>query len=248
VKHSVRESGLKVKPAKVIGITAILVGVIFLCAYVLYMNLFISGIAAAALAVPVFRRVKKELQLSYEHKIRKEFVSCLMVMSGSLSSGLRLEQCIGEIAVSTSSEFKNIRPEFIRMQKLIELNWPAEKAFEELARRIPSNDIKLFSLALNTGIPAGINLVELIRNISAGMRVRNDTEAEISRTLDLPKYNNRIMMLIPFVMIAGMRKFSPGYLDALDTGIGGIVKTAAAVLILLSILLGDRLGDIDYAK
>ena len=242
------ENKLKVNKFKVCALTAIMLSLIFVCAYLLYTNVLISAAAAGILALPVYKRVKKELQIAYENKIRKEFAACLAFISGSLASGLRLEYCIDEIALSDSPEFRNIRPEFIRMKKLVELNWPAEKAFEELARRIPSTDIKLFSLALDNGIPAGINLGDLIRNISAGMRVRNDTEAEISRTLNLPKYNNRIMMIMPFIMLAAIRKFSPGYLESLDSGIGGIIKTAAAVLIIISILLGEKIGDIDYAK
>ena len=124
----------------------------------------------------------------------------------------------------------------------------AERAFAELASRIPVAEIRLFSQALNYGVPTGVNLIELVRSFSSGVRIRNDVEAEISRTLNLPKYNNRIIMCTPFVMIAIMRITAADYLRPLESGTGFIVKTAAAAAILIALVLGELLGDINYAE
>ncbi len=234
-------------PAVVWGITAGLCAGVLVCAYILFLDIVISLTAAAVSILPIYSKVRKECSMSYEKKIRKEFVTCLVTLSGTLSSGGRIEQGINEIAVSESSEIRHIRPEFARMSKLIQLNLPVEKAFSEFADRVPLTDIKLFSQALEYGIPAGINLVELVRSFSSGMRIRNDTEAEIAKTLNMPKYNNRVIMAMPFIMIALMRLTAADYLANIDNGTGAIIKTVSSGLIIFAVVLGELLGDIEYA-
>ena len=250
MKNALREDRKKylINPLIIWGITAGLTAAVFGCAYILFLDLFVSALIALGCILPLRIKVRKEAEKRYEKIIRKEFVSCLVSISGSLSSGLRLEQCITEIALSESDEFSHIRNEFLRMSKLVSLNLPAEKAFSELARRIPVRDIRLFSQALDYAVPSGVNLIELVRSFSSGMRIRNDVEAEISKTLNLPKYNNRIITVMPFAMIALMRGTAGDYLSNLDTGTGFIVKTAAMIIIGAAILLGEVLGDIKYAQ
>ena len=238
----------KIKPALIWGIALLLDAAVFACFYILFQNATVCAAAAVCLLIPIRIKVRKEAELRYEKQIRTEFVSALVMISGSLAAGLRLEQCVNELASGESREYRHLKPEFVRMSKLIQLNWPAERAFSELAARIPVGEIRLFSQALNYGIPTGVNLIELVRSFSSGVRIRNDVEAEITRTLNLPKYNNRIIMCTPFMMLAIMRLTAADYLKPLDSGIGWIVKLAAAGAILAAVVLGELLGDINYAE
>ena len=238
----------KINPAAVWSVTILIDALLFGGLWLLFNNFLICAAAAACLLIPIRLKVRKETELRYEKQIRAEFVSCLVMISGSLAAGLRLEQCVNEIASGDSREYRHLRPEFVRMAKLIQLNWPAEKAFSELAARIPVGEIRLFSQALNYGIPTGVNLIELVRSFSSGVRIRNDVEAEITRTLNLPKYNNRIIMCTPFLMIGILRLTAADYLQPLDSGIGSIVKIAVAIAIFAAVVLGEMLGDINYAE
>ena len=238
----------RVKKTALWGVTLLLSAAVYAGAYVLFTDPIVSLFTALILLVPVSFKVRRELERRYEKVMRKEFVSCLVSISGALSSGVRLEQAITEIAASESPEFARIRPEFVRMSKLIQLNLPAEKAFSELSERVPVPDIKLFSQALDYAVPSGVNLIELTRMFSSSMRIRNDVEAEISKSLNLPKYNNRIVTAMPFFMIALMRLTASDYLSGLDRGIGNIVKLIVALLIIGAVVLGELLGNIRYAE
>ena len=248
VNKAVKRKKYNLNPAAVWGITAGICALVFLSAFVLFTDAAVSAVMTALCLVPIYLKVRKECEKAYERTVRREFVSCLVTLSGTLSSGARLEQCVNEIALGDSSEIRHIRPEFQRMSKLIQLNLPVEKAFSEFAERVPVSDIKLFSQALEYGIPAGVNLIELVRSFSAGMRIRNDVEAEITRTLNLPRYNNRVVTVMPFVMIAVMRLTAGDYLAELDTGAGLIVKMVSAAMIIFAVVLGELLGDIKYAE
>lgn len=238
----------RINSFKIWSVTLLLFGIVFIFAYIFFVDVTISLIISAVSLIPLRLKVRRELEKRYEKVIRKEFVSCLVSISGSLSSGIRLEQCINEIAMSNSTEYSHLRPEFERMSKLIQLNLPAEKAFAELAERVPVSDIILFSQALDYAIPSGVNLIELVRSFSSAMRIRNDVEAEISRTLNLPKYNNRIITVMPFLMIGLMRLTAADYLSGLDGNIGNVVKAASAAMIIGAVILGELLGNIRYAE
>jgi tight adherence protein B len=246
--HKSAKKRYRINPATVWGGTVLLCGAVFLCAYVLFVDVTVSLMIAAAAVFPLMVKVRRGIETKYERTMRKEFVASLVFISGSLSSGVRLEQCINELAISTSSEYAHLRPEFERMSKLIQLNMPAERAFAELADRVPVSDIVLFSQALDYAIPAGVNLIELVRSFSSGMRIRNDVEAEITRTLNLPRYNNRIITVMPFFMIGLMRFTAADYLSGLDGGIGNIVKIIVAAIIIGAVVLGELLGNIRYAE
>ena len=220
---------------------------VYLCAYILFLDHAVSAAAAVLLFVPVLRKVKKEMKTGYEKRLRREFATCLMIISGGLSAGQRLEQCISEIAAGGSKEISRIRPEFVRMSRLLQLNWSAGRAFDEMASRVPLREIAIFTQALNVGIPGGVNLVEFVRTFSSGLRMRNDVEAEISRTLNLPKYNNRIVMIMPFFMMAVIRITAGDYISPMDSGTGFVIKIIASLVIFAAFVLGELLGNIDYA-
>lgn len=225
--------------------TAVLCAFSYVCAWILFVNNVYAAIASLVLSPFMFVYTRKSLKKRFDRRVEKEFSDILLIISASLSSGMRLEQCIGEIASADNSEFGLLKPEFVRMNKLISLNRTAVKAFEELAGRFDSPDIKMFSLALSEGIPAGVNQVELVRSVSTALRLKNDTGREIERTLNLPKYNNRVITVMPFAVIFIVRKMSPEYLSCLESGPGRIIMIAASVLIGASVAAGYLIGEVE---
>ena len=85
------------------------------------------------------------------------------------------------------------------MQRLIALNISPEEAVEAFQRG-PAGDIQNFSNALYESLQAGGNLVQLVRNSASALRVKYDSEDEIRSLLNLPRFNHRIMMVMPFVL------------------------------------------------
>ena len=61
-------------------------------------------------------------------------------------------------------------------------------------------------------------------------------------------YNNRIITIMPFFMIALMRFTAADYLSGLDGSIGNIVKALSGAMIIGAIVLGELLGNVRYAE
>ena len=92
----------------------------------------------------------------------------------------------------------------------------------------------------------GINMTELIRYLSSEYRLRADTESEITRILNAPKYNNRAVLIMPFVCIALFKQVAPDYMAVLYTSVGRIVMVIVASMLALAWWLGEKIGKISY--
>ena len=218
----------------------------YLCARAFFRNAWIGLLVAVLVSPWVIWKVRRRLIFRFDRRLEREFADILVVISSSLTAGLSLNQCVREISEQPPGAYPVLSREFVRMEQLLRLNWPVERVFEELAVRCDHPDVCLFSTVLQAGIPAGVNLVELVRQVGATLRMKLDTEAEISRVLNLPKYNNRIILAMPVVSVVAIRWMAPSYAEGLETGIGFIVLIAACCLLGLAVLLGELLGHIDY--
>ena len=85
-----------------------------------------------------------------------------------------------------------------------------------------------------------------MRWLSSADRMRSDAESEIARILNAPKYNNRIMMLMPVVCVVLFKQIAPSYMEPLYSGAGRIVMTGVLLVVLFAWWIGDKLGDIEY--
>ncbi len=236
----------KYKYHQLLGLTGTIFCLVTGCIWLFFQQLGISFMVTLCLSPLIVWKAVSILINRFDRRVTKEFCDVLVSLSGSLSAGLGLERCVYEIAESPRNEYPILQPEFCRMQKLLSLNWPVEYVFEDLARRYNHPDMRTFSTALRAGIPAGINLVELVRQISAAARMKRDTEMEILRVLNLPKYNNRIVMVMPFLSVFTVRVIAPSYAASLDTGIGAVIMIVACCLLGTAFLLGELLGKIRY--
>ena len=231
---------------QLVGVSAGFFCLVAGCIWLFFQRVGASLIVTGCLSPLVVWKAHCVLIHRFDQRITKEFCDMLVTLSGSLGAGLGLERCVYEIAESTGGEYPLLRTEFCRMQQLLRLNWPVEYVFEDLAQRYNHPDMRTFSTALQAGIPAGINLVELVRQISAAARMKRDTEADIIRVLNLPKYNNRIVMVMPFLSVFAVRVIAPSYAAALDTGLGAVIMVIACGLLGIAFLLGELLGKIRY--
>ena len=202
---------------------------------------------ASISAFPVFlRKLQRYLSERRQHRTETEFYLMLRQVSMSLSSGVTLENAVRETILADRKQYKVIGSELERVCRMLKNNYPAEQAFRVFARRCGNREILAFSEVLSAGIPAGITLAQLIRYLSSAFRLKADTEQEIKRLLNAPRYNNRIITLMPPFCVLLFRQLAPSYLEPLYHGTGRIVMAAVFLLLMLAWWLGDRLSDVRY--
>ena len=222
----------------------------FAAGYIFSENLYVS-VGFSVVGVPVFlsefiawrrRRVSSRLE--------EQFADVLQAVLASLSSGQTIDQAFLDLAESSAgkrADIKMVMREVRIINQKVLMHYSFYEAFEDFAVRSGNQDIKNISEALKiTGMRGG-NLVFLVRNALANLRVKIETDREIRHTLALPRYNHRILTVMPFFLIFMLKTISYEYIQPLYvTGAGQIVSVCTAAAVLLAWILGDRICRVKF--
>lgn len=183
-------------------------------------------------------------------RIEEQFADVLQAVLAALSSGQTLDRAFLELAEGSLGKRFDLRlmmQEIRGINQKVMMNYSFYEAFADFAERSGSQDIRNISDALKITGTRGGNLVYLIRNALANLRVKLETDREIRHTLALPRYNHRILTVMPFFLILMLKSISYEYIRVLyDTRAGQIVSVAVAVAILAAWILGDRLCQVKF--
>ena len=229
----------------------LLYSAIYFVAAILFTKTFFDNIyvafAIAVLGIPIFlKRMQRYLSVRQQVRIEKEFSAALRQISISMASGATLENAIREMIATGQKSCQTIKNELETVYRMLRNHYTPDQAFRSFAARCRNQEIQAFAEVLAAGIPAGINLTQLIKYMSAAFQLKADVELDIRKTLNAPKYNNRIIMAMPFLCVIVFRKIAPAYMAPLLEGAGRIVLSVVFLLIVLAWWMGDRLSDIRY--
>ena len=159
-----------------------------------------------------------------------------------------MDNVFREIAdTAAHGDSRYMEREFRGIDRLIRLNYDCPEAFQKFASRTGSRDIESIAAALRTVAESGGDLTELLKNGVNSLRMKQDKEREIRRSLSLPRMNHRILTFMPFGFILLFRSVSPAYITGLYEGAGLLVMGAVTILIGLAWLLGDRVGRLGFS-
>lgn len=203
----------------------------------------VAPVCGSPLFIVLFKRYMEKKKQQY---IENEFYKLMNRISMSMASGMILENALKETITVDKKDYKVLGQCLEKMYRMIQNNYSVESTFKILAQDSNNREIKIFYEVLTVGSPMGINMTELIRYLSSEYRLRADTESEITRILNAPKYNNRIILIMPFVCIALFKQVAPDYMAALYTSTGRIVMVIVAVMLVFAWWLGEKIGKISY--
>ena len=196
-------------------------------------------------AIVLYRRYETERKIK---KIENQFSDALRFISSSLSAGSTIENSFYEFVENSGtydrSDLSLITEEFSRITGRMGLHMGLPESFEIFAKQSGSGDIRVFSVALSGVCRSGGDIIGLVRNTAAALRIKRETEDEISLILSGPKYNHRIITVMPLLIVFLMGFISPDYMSSLHSGIGKVVAVVAVMLIIVSFFIGNKLADI----
>lgn len=201
----------------------------------------------AICGLPIFfKKVKGWLKKKRQETTEAEFYILLSQLSMSMSSGMSLENALREAVVTGKKEYRILGDELESISRMLQNNYTPEYVFGVLAKKTENQEIKTFAEIISVGIPAGINIAGLMRWLTAAYRMKTDTEGEISKILNAPKYNNRIILLMPVVCIVLFKQIAPSYMQSLYVGTGRIIMLFVVFVIALAWWFGEKISKIDY--
>lgn len=222
------------------GVTAAIAILFYenICACILYPVIFAI----------VWRRTKRELLEKRKQMISIQFLDAMRAVGASLLSGYSMEnawkEAQKEIKLLHGSK-SYLYVELEEINRSVELSIPIESLLEQFGVRTGIEEIQSFAEVFSFSKRSGGDFVKMIETTTNHMRLKQETQQEISVAIASRRLEQKVMNLVPLFILAYLRVSSGDYLDALYHNAFGVVfMTACLGLYALAIVISERLTAI----
>lgn len=216
-------------------------------AYVFYRS-WVGFAALPLVACWGIRRESRAKGRARKERLALQFTDTVLAVSACMQAGRSAENAFleaeGEIRTLYGRDSEMAR-ELALIRKGLKNQLALEQMLLSLGERSQVEEIRDFSEVFAVAKRLGGNWKEIIRRTAELTRQRMEVEREIGTMLAAKKYEQRVMMLIPFFLFGYMKLTAPGFFDILYHNAAGIlVMTVCLGLYLGACALGERLTDI----
>lgn len=218
-----------------------------LFSYVFYRSWF--GFFALPVAVYLGMKEEREDRIR-ERKARLaiQFKDAVLTASSSMQAGHSVENAFLEAEREICSLYgrdSEMARELSLIRKGLKNQFPLERMLLNLGERSHVEEIRDFSEVFAVAKRLGGNLKEIIRRTSELTSQRMEVDREIQTILSAKKYEQKVMMLIPFLLFGYIQLTARGFFDILyHNGAGILVMTFCLMLYLAACVMARRLLDI----
>ena len=225
----------------VLGEAALLSGLI---SYLFYKSLF-----ACLLFLPfcpvLIRRKKEQKKKKRKEKLRDGFRECLQSVAGALNAGYSMENAWKDAEadmIRFLGEEHDMTKELRRMNRRVALNTPLEQLLLDFAERSQIEDVQNFCQVFQFAKRGGGDLTSIIQNTYMRIADKTELEREIETAMAAKKMEQKIMSLMPMLILLYIGLTSPDFLSAMyHNTVGIIVMTICLALYGVSVLLGEKI-------
>lgn len=207
------------------------------------------GMVVGGAIIPLFM-IRKRHALCEKQKKRlcMEFRECLQSVSGALTAGYAMENAWKTAEKDLSALFGGdslMVKELVVMNRRIGLNVPMEQLLNDFAVRSGSEDVEGFCQVFQFAKRGGGDLQKIIRNASDHISDRIEIDREIDTLMAAKRLEQKLMSLMPLLILMYIGLSSPGFLEGLYHNAMGILLMSACLTIYgVSILLAEKIVSI----
>ena len=195
-----------------------------------------------------YRQLSKYLCSKRQDELCRQFKDTLMALASSLESGFSMENAIWDSYIQISTMYSkncHMAKELYAIHNQIQVSVSIENAFSNFARRTDIEDIHIFCDILKIAKRTGGNITEIIVSTSETISEKFDMKREIKSNLDSKRFEQFIMLLMPFIIIIYLRFSSPGFFSPLyKNPIGITISSLCLVVYSFAIFLTLKITDI----
>ena len=190
----------------------------------LFFDSFWGMTASPAILLIMWKKTIEQKLEERNKKVAMEFQTMLKNVSSSLLAGFSLENAFVEAEKELKQMYGEKSYMFLELQninKKVGMNTPLEEPLEDLAERTGMEDIYNFIDILSFAKRAGGNFVEIIDNTINKMWAKYETAREIDVAISAKKLEQKVMSVIPVVLLAYMKLTSAEYMSVLYGNVAG---------------------------
>lgn len=192
----------------------------------LFFDSFWGMTASPAILLILWKKTIERKLEERKKKVAMEFQTMLKNVSSSLLAGFSLENAFVEAEKELKQMYGEKSYMFLELQninKKVGMNIPIEEPLEDLAERTGMEDIYNFIDILSFAKRAGGNFVEIIDNTINKMWAKYETAREIDVAISAKKLEQKVMSVIPVVLLAYMKLTSAEYMSVLYGNVAGVL-------------------------
>ena len=170
----------------------------------------------------------KMAELSYYSKFREQLPEALDLLARAVRSGHAISSGMGMIGQEMEDP---IRTEFAAVVDEVNLGLTMKEALDNLCARVPSMDIRFFTIAILLQKETGGNIAEILDNISRLLRERVQFARQVKALTAEGRYSAGVLIALPIVMFIYIYFMNYNYISTLWTeDIGHYLLFGAIVL------------------
>ncbi|AGF76840.1 Flp pilus assembly protein TadB [Desulfocapsa sulfexigens DSM 10523] len=182
--------------------------------------------------------IKKRLK-----KFEQQLPDALVMVAGSIRSGsslpIALDSLIKESSPPLSQEFGL----YVRERKL---GLDRDKAFDNLERRVPLEDLSLSLSAIRISSEIGGDLAETLESLAETLRKKLVMEGKIDSLTSQGKLQGIVMSTLPLFLIVALMKLEPAAMGQMfTTKIGWMVLATIVCMQVLGFIAIRKITAID---
>lgn len=223
---------------------------IFMAAAVAYgfyrsMKAFLLLLIPACGYLWIYERSWRQKQLLC---LEQQFKEAIRILAGSLDAGYSVENAIaagcGELEQLYGPD-EMIVKEFVYMREQMNMNRSVEQVMQDFANRSELEEAERFSQIFQIAKRSGGQLAPIICHTVSVMEDRSQVREEIRTMSASVQFEQKVMMVIPFLMILYIDMTSPGFFGVMyETTLGRLIMTGCLAMYLLSCCLSQKILDI----
>ena len=246
IARELARADLKLKTGEFLAIIIITGLLTAFVAWYLGSKNIIFAILGAVVGTLIPRTYVRRQQMQRLYRFNDQLSDMLNLMVNGLRAGYSTMQ--GMEAVSRELP-PPISEEFRRVVQEMQLGLAAERALENLLRRIPSEDLDLVVAAMNVQREVGGNLAESLDTISHTIRERVRIKGEIRVLTSQVMYSGRFLAIMPLIIMGALwilnRPYMMEFFNPETRVVGLILLTIGAIMIISGYFVMIKIATID---
>lgn len=198
----------------------------------------------------LFLRRRERMQRGQKRRdvLTLHFLDAMRAVSTALMGGYSVEnawkEAQREVEMLHGTDGDMYR-ELQEMNQSVSLRVPIEGLLEDFAMRSGVEDIISFSEVFSFAKRSGGNFVKIIDSTAEHMRQKQRTEQEIAVAVASKRMEQKVMNLLPLLILAYLKISSDGYLDPLYHNAKGVLFMSVCLgVYFAAMLLADKIMHI----
>jgi len=147
-------------------------------------------------------------------KFTAAFSDAIDIIVRGIKSGLPVHDCLKIIGRESPEP---LGEEFRRLMENIGMGMSVEQSLEKMYERMPTNELRFFTIVLNIQAKSGGNLAEALGNLSAVLRARKLMREKIKALSSEAKASAWIIGCLPPAVVLLISVTSPTYMQVMYT-------------------------------